>query len=334
MSTQPALRIGTRKSKLAVWQAKRVQQLLSRAELPSRLVYISTEGDKVLDTPLPMFGGKGVFTKALDDALLAGEIDLAVHSFKDVPTRLPEGLQVGAVLQRAQPDDVFVGHPAAVTRWKNARQSAPKGTEGDPLAAYFADFKQVTIATGSNRRRAQWAERYPRHQIVDLRGNVQTRLQKIIDHQWAGAIFARAGLERLGLQARITTLLDWMIPAPAQGAIAVMCPAETPALERLQAALHHPQTARCVQQERHLLNILEGGCSAPLGALCETLPDGSYRLRGCLLSLDGNKRLDCSLTAPAAEAHTLGELAAKELQQKGATQLIAEIEAQKPEGSK
>ena len=238
------IKIGTRKSKLALWQANHVSDQLKSDGHSTELVLILSEGDKVLDTPLPLFGGKGVFTKALDDALLNGKIDIAVHSFKDIPTDLPEGIALGAILEREDPSDVIV---------------CRKGLD-------FLKKRTAIVATSSNRRKSQWLQRYPYHQIVDIRGNVDTRIQKLKKSNWDAAIFAAAGLIRLELKHEIAQSLDWMLHAPAQGAIAIVCPDEDEAIFTALQGLHHLETAACTLAERDFLNELSGGCSAPLGA--------------------------------------------------------------------
>ncbi|HTD93923.1 MAG TPA: hydroxymethylbilane synthase, partial [Chitinophagaceae bacterium] len=195
------IRIGTRESQLAVWQATRVSELLSHQGHHSELVYIKSEGDTDLVTPLYEMGVQGIFTKSLDIALLQGRIDLAVHSMKDVPVVLPLGLVQVAVLKRGSYKDILVTRPDRSTK-----------DSADPLR----------IATSSIRRKAQWLNRYPGSQIENLRGNVNTRLKKLAESDWDGAIFAAAGLERIGLRPDNSTDLDWMLPAPAQGAIMVV----------------------------------------------------------------------------------------------------------------
>ena len=175
------IKIGTRKSKLALWQANHVSKQLQAEGHSTELVLIFTEGDKVLDTPLPLIEGKGVFTKALDDALLNGEIDIAVHSFKDMPTELTEGIALGAILERENPADVIV---------------CRNGID-------FLNKETAIVATSSNRRKSQWLQHYPNHQMVDIRGNVGTRIQKLKDSNWDAAIFAAAGLIRLELEYEI-----------------------------------------------------------------------------------------------------------------------------------
>ncbi len=196
--SEQKIRIGTRDSQLATWQATQVAEKLQKLGYDTELIFVKSEGDIDRTTPLTEMGGKGVFTKALDDAQLNNEIDIAVHSFKDLPTENPLPLKVAAILERADPRDSLV---------------APDGIDflDDP------DYK-ATIATSSNRRRAQWLNRYPQHQIVNIRGNVNTRLEKVKNKDWDGAIFAASGLLRIDLGHHISQYLDWMIPAAAQGA--------------------------------------------------------------------------------------------------------------------
>jgi hydroxymethylbilane synthase len=305
------IRIGTRDSKLAVWQAEFVSNALQSSGHTTHLVYIKTEGDLVLDTPLPLMGGKGVFTKALDDALLSGQIDLAVHSHKDIPTRLPDNLTIAAVLEREDPRDVLVmraNHPLTADEFLSDEH--PQGS--------------VTIATSSMRRQGQWLHRYPHHKITDIRGNVQTRLKKVDDGYWDGAIFAAAGLIRLGLEHRISAYLDWMLCAPAQGAVAVMTRADDSSLIQILSEHHHVPTAVCVAAERQCLNRLEGGCSAPVGV--HVRQDGNHLLLFAnVLSTDGVDCFDVELEVAlddAAGVANLGIRAAEALLSAGAGDLV------------
>ncbi len=214
--SQP-IRIGTRDSQLAVWQATRVQELLAHFHFASELVYIKSEGDIDLQTPLYEMGVQGIFTRSLDIALLSGKIDIAVHSMKDVPTRLPDGIVQAAVLQRASFKDILVYKRDSIPGfdWNFFRAADQENIQ--------TQLPSFTIATSSIRRRAQWLHRFPGHQLENLRGNVNTRLRKLAEHSWNGAVFAAAGLERIGLRPDDSVELDWMLPAPAQGAIMVVC---------------------------------------------------------------------------------------------------------------
>ena len=265
-NTMNTIRIGTRDSELALWQAKTVQNQLKTLGYPTEIVSTKSHGDIELSKPLYEMGVTGIFTKALDIALLNGEIDIAVHSMKDVPTALPEGIVVGAVLKRGNPHDVLV-------------------YKGD---LSFLEAEIVTIATRSLRRKAQWLHRYPHHNIESLRGNVNTRLQKLTDNPWNGAIFAAAGLERINKLPEKHLVLDWMLPAPAQGAIVVVVREDNVALQKKLLPLHDDYTYIATQLERDFLRALEGGCTAPIGAFAEFKDDKLY-FKGGLWSEDGKE---------------------------------------------
>src|SRR5690606_34732011 len=262
------IRIGTRDSELALWQATTVQQKLEALGYDTILVPTKSIGDQVLDKPLYELGVTGIFTKALDVALLNNEIDIAVHSMKDVPTQLPKGIVQAAVLERANTHDILVH----------------KGL------GFLDTDRPVTIATGSLRRKAQWLHRYPDHKVVDLRGNVNTRLIKLIENDWQGAIFAQAGLERIKLLPKDALLLDWMVPAPAQGAMVVAAKEEDAFSIAALAKLNDKNTEITTTIEREFLRTLEGGCTAPIGALA-TIKDRSVHFEGVLFSLDGRQRI-------------------------------------------
>lgn len=261
------IRIGTRDSELALWQAHTVQDKLKNLGYTTTLVPVKSTGDIVLDKPLYELGITGIFTKTLDIAMINNDIDIAVHSMKDVPTALPKGIVEGAVLERANVQDILLH----------------KGL----------DFLQSkgTIATGSLRRQAQWLHKYPDHSVVDLRGNVNTRMKKLENNDWNGAIFAAAGLERINLKPKNYLDLDWMIPAPAQGAMLVVAKEED--LYCLEALSHldHEESKVCVHIEREFLRKLEGGCTAPIGALA-TIKDDQINFTGVLMSLDGKEKID------------------------------------------
>jgi hydroxymethylbilane synthase len=289
------IRLGTRDSLLAMWQANTVADALRGLGHEVDILSMKSEGDLVLDTPLPLMGGKGVFTKVLDDSLLDGSIHIAVHSHKDIPTDATAGLRVAAVLEREDPRDALVA--------RNGLQ--------------FLELEAALIATGSVRRAGQWLHRHPGHSTTDLRGNVPTRLKKLENSDWDGAIFALAGLKRLGLEHRATQILDWMLPAPAQGAVAVMCRADDAATIDALAPLNHAETAACVRAERAFLNELNGGCSAPIGALAE-LRDGRLVLRGNVLTPDGRDRYDISADGDITDADAIGRDAARRILDLGA----------------
>lgn len=289
---QKILRIGTRDSQLAVWQATLVQGLLKDAGFASELVYMKSEGDVDTVTPLYALGVTGVFTKTLDAALLNNRIDIAVHSMKDVPTQLAEGIQQAAVLKRASHKDIFV--------YKNGID-------------FLNDFhSQATIATGSVRRIAQWLNRYPNHKVENLRGNVNTRLRKVEENDWQGAIFAAAGLERIHLRPEKSVDLDWMLPAPAQGAIMVVCREEDDfALESCQS-FNDEATALCVKIERDFLSALMGGCSTPISALAAIKNDEIF-FSGNIVSPDGGDLTEVHLQKEIGKSEGLGEEAARQL---------------------
>lgn len=297
------LRIGTRDSKLAVWQAKWVAARLAEHGIESELVLIKTEGDLVLDTPLPLMGGKGIFTKALDDALLAKKIDVAVHSFKDIPTVLPESICIAAICERHDVRDALV-----------VRTN---------LDFYTESGYRGIIATSSTRRKAQWLRKFPLFEVCDIRGNIHTRLRKLSESNWDAAIFASAGLERLNMHDKIAVKLDWMIPAPAQGAVAVTAlETNTPILEIL-SLIHHRQTALATQVEREFLNVLEAGCSAPVGALV-TLEKSTQKARfqGIVLSSDGKQAVELDEEFFFHEAEIFGKRMAKLALERGAAELL------------
>ena len=295
-----SLLIGTRDSELALWQANTVRDRLKALGAQTELMPVKSTGDLILDKPLYELGITGIFTKTLDVALLAGTIDLAVHSMKDVPTALPQGIVEAAVLPRANPLDILVH----------------KGLD-------FLNEEGV-VATGSLRRKAQWLARYPLHQIEDLRGNVNTRLRKLQDENWNAAIFAAAGLERINLLPENHTPLHWMLPAPAQGAMLVVARAgDAEALETARA-LHDPETARCVSAERAFLRELEGGCTAPIGALAQ--PEGSgLRLKGGLFALDGSRACRIDRVSSGESPEAFGKACAREILEGEGAALMAGI---------
>jgi hydroxymethylbilane synthase len=295
------LRIGTRDSQLAVWQATLVQNLLAEHGVASELVYIKSEGDIDTVTPLYQLGVQGVFTKTLDAALLANRIDIAVHSMKDVPTLLAEGIQQAAVLERASYKDIFVFK--------------------DNINFFNDPYSVATVATSSIRRKAQWLHRFPQHRFENLRGNVNTRLRKVAESDWAGAIFAAAGLERIGLRPQQAVDLEWMLPAPAQGAIMVVCrTGDEKALEACQP-FNDESTALCAKIERDFLRTLLGGCSTPISALA-VVENDTVSFQGNICSLDGRGLETINSSRPVAEAATLGIRAANDLLQKSAAQKV------------
>ena len=293
--------IGTRDSELALWQAKNVQKQLDANAVESVLHPVKSKGDLNLDVPLYEMGITGIFTKSLDIALINGDIDLAVHSMKDVPTQLPKTIVQAAVLKRANPYDILVH----------------KGSD-------FLEKQNAHIATGSLRRKAQWLNRYPKHEVSNLRGNVNTRLQKLKDNSWNGAIFASAGLERINLKPENSDTLKWMIPAPAQGAmLAVTREDKTDVLQAMKL-LNDKPTEICVSVERAFLKTLEGGCTAPIGALAK-IENNSISLQGVLLSLDGKRRFEVKKSTALKNYKNFGEECAQEILNQGGDKLMAEL---------
>jgi hydroxymethylbilane synthase len=298
------INIGTRDSTLAVWQAKLVQDLLQKNGIASNLVFIKTEGDFDGITPLYAMGVEGIFTKTLDSALLAGRIDIAVHSMKDVPVQLAEGLGQAAVLERGTYLDMLV----------------PKAGAG-----FLEDHLSIaTIATCSVRRSAQWLRRYPNHKIESIRGNVDTRLQKLYSSNWHGAIFAAAGLERIGKRPANAIDLEWMLPAPAQGAIMVVCRKDDDVVLEACSPLNHADTAVCVQMERAFLQTLMGGCTAPISAIA-IHRGNEIHFRGNVLSLNGKEMLELEECVPLENASGAGKRMAEQLISKGAASIIRKI---------
>lgn len=301
---QRIIRIGTRDSQLAVWQATLVQGLLKEAGVASELVYMKSEGDVDTVTPLYALGVTGVFTKTLDAALLNNRIDIAVHSMKDVPTHLAVGIQQAAVLKRASHKDIFV--------YKHS-------------ADFMNDASsEATIATGSVRRIAQWLNRFPHHKVENLRGNVNTRLRKVEENPWNGAIFAAAGLERIHLRPRKSLDLDWMLPAPAQGAIMVVCREEDDFALQACQSFNDDATALCTKVERDFLSALMGGCSTPISALAE-VKEGNVYMQGNIVSPDGKQKATVEKRLALAEASTMGMVAAKDILLNGGQALVERI---------
>lgn len=297
------IRIGTRDSELALWQAKIVQSLLENLGHKTQLVPVKSTGDLVLDKPLYELGITGIFTRTLDIAMLNHDIDIAVHSLKDVPTVLPKGIVQAAVLKRGNVNDTLV---------------FKKNEE-------FLSSKEAVIATGSLRRRAQWLNRFPTHTIVDLRGNVNSRLQKLEDHEdWNGAIFAAAGIGRIGIRPEEAINLDWMIPAPAQGAIMITALAEDEFVLSACKELNHEETEICTTIEREFLNKLEGGCTAPIGALAY-IKDEEINFKGVLLSVDGSKRIDVTRVKKLGEHHDMAAFCANFVIERGGKRLMDTI---------
>jgi len=296
------IRIGTRESALALWQAHTFQDLLNSKGFSNELIPIKSEGDLDLVQPLYEMGTVGIFTKTLDTALLNNRIDLAIHSMKDVPTLLPKGIQQAAVLERGPVKDVLV-----------------KKTNASSL-----EIPQI-IATGSLRRKAQWLSKFPNHNIVPLRGNIQTRLKKLKNEDWDGAIFAEAALVRLKTENENVNILDWMIPAPGQGALMIVCKSKDKALLNVIKQFNHLETALCTQIERDFLRTLEGGCTAPIGALA-IVEGNNIQFQGGVFSLDGKRKFIIDETFEKS-TKLKGVKLANQLLKKGAVELLQELKS-------
>lgn len=295
------IRIGTRDSELALWQAHTVQKKLNDLGYQTEIIAVKSQGDIILDKPLYELGITGIFTKTLDIAMLNGQVDIAVHSMKDVPTALPIGIVQAAVLERANTLDILVH----------------KGN---------LDFlnSNGTIATGSLRRQAQWLNKYPNHTVVDLRGNVNTRMQKLQDSDWNGAVFAAAGLERINLKPENYIDLDWMVPAPAQGAMVVVAMKNDDFCKEALSKLNHSETEICTHIEREFLKTLEGGCTAPIGALA-TFTSNKIVFEGVLFSLDGKEKHVIKKSCTFDSYKNLGKNCAEEILNNGGSALMENI---------
>jgi hydroxymethylbilane synthase len=298
------LRIGTRASLLAVTQSTWVKNQIEKAHPQVRvdLVKITTTGDRIQDVPLAKVGGKGLFVKEIEEALLAGEVDLAVHSMKDVPAELPKGLHIGIVPPRETPRDAFISVKYS------SLEALPQG---------------ATIGTSSLRRKSQLAVLRPDLLIVDLRGNIDTRLRKLDEGLFDAIILAGAGLNRLGLHQRITLLLDpeQMLPAVGQGSLGIeLRTDDTELLAGLQF-LHHPETAVTVAAERAFLIRLEGGCQVPIGAHA-TLSGTTVQLTGLIASVDGRQIIKDTITGPMKQVDILGRTLAETLLARGGKAIL------------
>jgi hydroxymethylbilane synthase len=298
---QKVIRIGTRDSELALWQAHTVQKKLNDLGYTTEIIAVKSQGDILLDKPLYELGITGIFTKTLDIAMINGQVDIAVHSMKDVPTALPIGIVQAAVLERANTLDILVH----------------KGN---------LDFLEGkgTIATGSLRRQAQWFHKYPNHTVVDLRGNVNTRMQKLNESDWNGAVFAAAGLERINLKPTDFINLDWMIPAPAQGAMLVVAMENDAYCKEAIGKLNHKETEICTQIEREFLKTLEGGCTAPIGSLAK-INNNEIHFVGNLFSIDGKEKLEIEKTVSLDNWTGFGAACANEILEKGGATLMKAI---------
>ena len=302
-----ALRIGTRGSALALWQAEHIAARLRELArgCSVELCVIKTKGDKILDVPLAKVGGKGLFVKEIEDALLDGRADLAVHSMKDVPTELPSALHLAIVTERENPRDAFISK-----KFRNVL-ALPQG---------------AAVGTSSLRRKSQLACLRPDLVIEDLRGNLDTRLRKLDEGRYDAIILAAAGLNRLGLADRITALFDpeQMLPAIGQGALGLELRRDDSELLEGISFLNHPATATAVIAERAFLLRLEGGCQVPIGAYATTRGD-SVTLTGLIASLDGKEIIKEQASGPAATAAELGTRLAEKLLDRGGRAILDEV---------
>jgi hydroxymethylbilane synthase len=303
------LLIGTRGSPLALWQARHVwSRLLSANGLGEGdvgLSVITTSGDRIKDKPLREFGGKGLFTKEIDEALLRGDVDLAVHSMKDLPTDLPQGLTIAAVLPRADVRDAFISTKAP------SLEKLPPG---------------AVVGTSSLRRAAQIRRLRPDLRVIDFRGNVETRLKKLAEGQADATLLALAGLERLGLTSHATSILstEEMLPAVAQGAIGVTCRSDDAKMHALLAPLNDAASAITVACERAYLARLDGSCKTPIAGLAE-IAEGTLRFRGLILKPDGTEWYAIELTGAAENAKSIGTDAGEELLARAGANFVASL---------
>lgn len=295
------IRIGTRDSKLALWQANTVKELLEQNGFATELVAVKSEGDLDLVTPLYAMGVEGIFTKTLDAYLLSDKIDIAVHSMKDVPIQLAHGIEQAAVLPRASAKDILV---------------FPKGKTKQEV------YKK--IGTGSVRRKALLLNRYPGCLIENLRGNVQTRLQKLEASDWDAAVFAEAGLSRVALLPEQYETLDWMLPAPAQGAIMIVCRAGDNDCLQATTTFNDPITAMAVKVERDFLKTLMGGCATPVSAFTEIREEQLF-FKGSICSIDGKTLIEHQAVFPVAQAAEAGSIAGNAVLEKGGKAIVEQI---------
>ncbi|MBR1512078.1 MAG: hydroxymethylbilane synthase [Acidaminococcaceae bacterium] len=299
--------IGTRKSLLALWQSNYIKDCLEKQypDCEVRLQKIVTKGDKILDVPLSKIGGKGLFTKEIETALLEGEVDLAVHSLKDMPTKLPDGLCLTAITRRAVVGDAFVSNKY------HTFTEMPAG---------------AVLGTSSLRRKAQLLARRPDLDIRDLRGNVDTRLRKLDDGQYDAIILAAAGLTRLGYADRIRETLpcEFCIPAVGQGALAIECRSDNTEVRNLLEFLNHPETKSCTDAERAFLGLVEGGCQVPIGVHADIAND-TMHITAIIASLDGSTLIRDEIDGNPADAIVLGKTLGNRMLEKGGREILDAI---------
>ena len=302
MSLMKSIRIGTRNSPLALWQAHEVAKKLQDKNIKTEIIPIISSGDKNLTQPLYTLGITGIFTKDLDVALLNDEIDIAVHSLKDVPTNLPNGVKLIGVLERDFPQDVLV------------RNSQSKNIA----------LKDLKIATSSLRRRAFWLKEFPETEFSDIRGNVQTRLRKLEEGIADATLFSLAGLKRMNLDFEYE-LLPFMLSAPSQGVVGIAGHEDKTAVNDILKSISHSKTEICTQIERSFLNTLEGGCTAPIGAFAEINENNEIRFLGRITSLDGENTIETDEIFQYNLQENFGETLAQKVLNNGGKELMSII---------
>lgn len=297
-----SIKIGTRNSPLALWQAREVARHLQNKNHKTEITPIISTGDKNLTQPLYTLGITGIFTKDLDIALLNNEVDIAVHSLKDIPTELPKNIEIIAVLKRDYPQDVLVRKNDAAT----------------------LDINKLKVATSSLRRRAFWLKEFPQTEFSDIRGNVQTRLNKLENNDFDATIFSLAAIERMGLNVDYEEL-PMMISAPAQGVVAICARADDHNIKELFEDINHRETQICIEIERNFLNTLEGGCTAPIGAFAEINEQNEVRFIGRICSLDGQNCIETDEIFEWNEHENFGKVIAEKILENGGKALMQEI---------
>lgn len=300
-----SIKIGTRNSPLALWQAREVARNLQNRNFVTDITPIVSAGDKNLTQPLYSLGITGVFTRDLDIALLNKEVDIAVHSLKDIPTELPKNIEIIAVLERDYPEDVLVRKKESQT----------------------LDLKDLKIATSSLRRRAFWYKEFPETEISDIRGNVQTRLKKLEERDFDATIFSLAAIKRMDLNIDYEQL-PMMIPAPAQGVVAICGRADDEEIKEIFKEINHKKTQICIDIERNFLNTLEGGCTAPIGAFAEINDQNEVRFHARLCSLNGKNSIETDEIFQWNENENFGKILAEKVLYNGGRELMAEIRNQ------
>ena len=300
-----SIKIGTRNSPLAMWQAREVARNLQNLNYTTDIVPVLATGDKNLNQPLYKLGITGIFTKDLDMALLNNEVDIAVHSLKDIPTELPENIEIIAVLERDYPQDVLV-------RKKDAQN---------------LELHDLKIATSSLRRRAFWCKEFPDTQFSDIRGNVQTRLNKLEENDFDATMFSLAAIERMGLDVHYEHL-PIMISAPAQGVVAICGRNDNAEMKEIFSQINHKPTQICVEIERNFLNTLEGGCTAPIGAFAEINERNEVRFIGRLCSLDGKNCIETDEIFEWNEHENFGKTLAQKVLENGGRELMHQIKSE------